>query len=105
MEHGIAPAGGGRIRLEAGMADGCLRVEIINRGRGIRPEDREKIDAALRGESAGPHLGLANIANRLRLIYDDRVSIRVSTEESGDTAVRILIPQDMQAQQRKRSQP
>ncbi len=105
VEHGIAPAGGGRIRLEAGMADGCLRVEIINSGRGIRPEDREKIDAALRGESAGPHLGLANIANRLRLIYDDRVSIRVSTEESGDTAVRILIPQDMQAQQRKRSQP
>ena len=57
VEHGIAPAGGGRILLRARKAGDCLRVEIINGGQGIRPEDREKIDIALRGENAGPHLG------------------------------------------------
>ncbi|MBO7663166.1 MAG: histidine kinase [Clostridia bacterium] len=94
VEHGIAPAGRGRILLRARRTDRTLLIEIINSGQGIRPEDREKIDIALRGENAGPHLGLANIVNRLRLIYEDRVTIRVSTEPDGETAVRIEIPQE-----------
>ena len=94
VEHGIAPAGRGRILLRARKADRKLLIEIINSGQGIRPEDREKIDIALRGENAGPHLGLANIVNRLRLIYEDRVVIRVTTEPGGETAVRIEIPQE-----------
>ncbi len=95
VEHGIAPAGGGMILLRFRRAGDCLRLEIANTGRPIRPEDREKIDAALRGEaSGGNHLGLANIASRLRLIYGGRTDISVRSEEDGTTVVELEIPQD-----------
>lgn len=95
VEHGIAPAGGGSITLACRRAGNCVRIEIGNTGRGIQPEDREKIDAALRGETqSGTHLGLANIADRLRLIYGGRAAIDVSSDARGRTVVTIDVPQD-----------
>ena len=41
----------------------------------------------------GAHLGLANIANRLRLIYGGRASIRVYTDAARQTVVQMDIPQ------------
>lgn len=94
VEHGIAPAGGGIITLACRRAGDCVRIEISNTGRGIQPEDREKIDAALRGETlSGAHLGLANIADRLRLIYGGRAAIDVSSDAQGRTVVAIDVPQ------------
>ena len=53
----------------------------------------EKIDAALRGETkGGTHLGLANIADRLRLIYGGKADIRVDGDEENRTTVSIDIP-------------
>ena len=61
---------------------------------GLGTEDRARIDAALRGETTtGDHLGLANIANRLRLIYGGRASIRVYTDAARQTVVQMDIPQ------------
>ena len=93
VEHGIAPAGGGEIDLFCRMLGGCLRIEVVNSGRGLDPRDREKIDAALRGETgSGSHLGLANIAGRLRLIYGGQARIEVVREKDGRTAVRMDLP-------------
>ncbi|MBQ6383275.1 MAG: histidine kinase [Clostridia bacterium] len=95
VEHGIAPAGRGEIILACRRAGGCVRLEVINTGRGIGPEDRRKIDAALLGETGeGSHLGLANIASRLRLIYGGRASMEVFSDDEGRTVVRVDIPQD-----------
>ena len=95
VEHGIAPAGGGEIRLTARRGGGCLHLEIVNTGRSLQPEDRIRINAALAGESGeSAHLGLANIANRLRLLYGRRAAIRVSGGPGEETSVEILIPQD-----------
>ena len=95
VEHGIAPAGGGEIRLSARRAGDCLDLRITNTGQSLRPEDRRRIDAALSGEgSEGSHLGLANIANRLRLLYGERAVLTVSGGPEEETAVKILIPQD-----------
>ncbi|MBQ9252729.1 MAG: histidine kinase [Clostridia bacterium] len=91
VEHGIAPAGNGRITIRARREAGALRLEIANTGKPMDLQDWEKINTALRGENAGPHLGLANIVNRLRLIYGDQVQISVDAEE--ETVVRILVPQ------------
>ena len=96
VEHGIAPAGGGIIEMRYLKTGRCLRIEIINTGKPIGPEDRKKIDAALRGETtAGTHLGLANIADRLRLIYSGQAAIEVSSDEKDRTVVRMDVPQDM----------
>ena len=95
VEHGIAPAGGGRIDLALRRAGSCLQIEIRNTGKPLQAEDRDKIDAALTGETmTGNHLGLANIANRLRLIYGGRAAIRVFTGPEGQTVVQMDIPQD-----------
>ena len=59
-------------------------------------EYKEKIDAALRGETgAGSHLGLANIAGRLRLIYSGLARIEVSSGADGRTLVRMDIPRQV----------
>ena len=102
VEHGIAPAGGGTITLRCSLDDDCLHIEIINTGRGAKKEDRERIEAALKGQPTGKHLGLANIVNRLRLIYGEQVGIVVDTENPEQTSVRIDIPQEMKQERRKK---
>ena len=94
VEHGIAPAGGGTIILRCALEEARMHIEIVNTGRGTAEEDRERIRAALEGRPTGKHLGLANIVNRLRLIYGDSVAIRVDTGEPGRTSVQIDIPQE-----------
>ena len=95
VEHGIAPAGGGRIVIQCARGGDCLHLGIINTGRGAAKEDRERIDAALNGQPTGKHLGLANIVNRLKLIYGDAVAIRVDTDQPGQTAVSIVLPREI----------
>ena len=95
VEHGVAPAGGGEIVLKCGHGDGRLQIEVSNSGKTASPEDRQRIDAALRGDSqSGSHLGLSNISMRLKLIYGGRADIRVKTDEPGWTRVYIEIPQE-----------
>ena len=95
VEHGIAPAGGGEITIRASLNDACMQIGIINTGRGAEKEDRERIEAALNGQPTGKHLGLANIVNRLKLIYGDAVAIRVDTDQPGQTAVSIVLPREI----------
>ena len=95
IEHGIAPAGGGRIEIRCTRGGDCLHLRIANTGRGAEKEDRERIEAALRGQATENHTGLANIVNRLHLIYGESVEIRVDMEKPGETAVTIDIPQEI----------
>ena len=94
VEHGIAPAGGGKIPIRCALQDACMQISIINTGRGTEAEDRERIAAALNGHPTGSHLGLANIVNRLRLIYGENVAIRVDTDQPGQTAVTLELPRE-----------
>ena len=95
VEHGITPAGGGKVILSCRRTGACVRLEVINTGKAIGPEDRRKIDAALRGETGeGTHLGLANIASRLRLIYGGHAAIDVFSDGEQRTVVRMDIPQN-----------
>ena len=96
VEHGIAPAGGGMITIRCSLNEACMTIGIINTGKGTGKEDRERIEAALNGKPTGNHLGLANIVNRLRLIYGESVLIRVNTDTPGQTAVQIVLPRNVQ---------
>lgn len=93
VEHGIAPAGGGEIDVIAREREGLLQIEVANTGRPIRPEDRQRIDAALKGEQTSGHVGLSNISSRLRLIYQGKASMEAVTEGE-KTVIRMLIPMD-----------
>ena len=104
VEHGIAPAGGGKITICCVLQDACMRISITNTGRGAEEEDRERIAAALNGHPTGAHLGLANIVNRLRLIYGENVTIRVDTDKPGQTEVTIVLPREPAAGNRQAGQ-
>ena len=95
VEHGIAPAGGGEITLRCTLDGGLIHIGIVNTGKGTTKEDRERIEAALKGQADGKHIGLANIVNRLHLIYGGNVTVRVDTDDPGRTSVRIDIPQEI----------
>ena len=82
-------------RAAPALNDACMHIEIINTGRETGKEDRERIEAALNGQPTGKHLGLANIVNRLRLIYGESVTIRVDTDTPGQTTVSIIIPREI----------
>ena len=81
-----------------------MRISITNTGRGAEEEDRERIAAALNGHPTGTHLGLANIVNRLRLIYGENVTIRVDTDKPGQTEVTIVLPREPAAGDRQAGQ-
>ena len=95
VDHGIAPAGGGEIRIQCTRGGECLHLGIINTGKTADAADRARIEAALQGKAEEHHLGLANIVNRLHLIYGEQVRIRVDTDTPGETGVYLDIPQDV----------
>lgn len=94
VEHGISPAGGGKIALRASLAGNMLKVEIENTGRMPSEEDRERILSAISGgEMESGHLGLSNISSRLRLIYRGKAVVEPDIG-NGHTLIRLMIPQD-----------
>lgn len=93
VEHGVAPAGGGEIILACDQVEEDLRLRVFNTGKHITPEDRARLNASLQGDNqAGTHLGLANIANRLRLIYGDETRFVVYSDAENRTVAEITLP-------------
>ena len=93
VEHGVAPSGGGAITLICEQAEDELRIRVLNTGKGITAEDRTRLNASLRGNNQeGAHLGLANIANRLRLIYGENMRFVVYSDAKNRTVAEIDLP-------------
>lgn len=96
VEHGIAPSGGGHIRLNVFQNAAGLNIEVWNSGKRLTPEDRERIDRLLREEGPGEgHVGIRNVSARLRLIYGGRASLSIREDDrTRDTVASIIIPLD-----------
>ena len=94
VEHGIAPVGGGVIELNCAIEQDNLCITVRNNGKPLSEQDRALIANAF-SEAGSPngHLGLNNIATRLRLLYDGRASISIDSDDEQYTVVRIVIPQ------------
>ncbi len=80
LKHGIAHlVEGGTVRIGAEMDGGSMRLEVTN------PCDPD------RPRATGTGIGLANVRNRLRLLYDGRASI--TTRDLGNSFhVEIILP-------------
>ena len=93
VEHGIAPAGGGEIELSCRMVEDVLQLSVSNSGRPLNAQSRARIALALSGDTqGGHHLGLANIASRLRLIYGGEAEIPAGQDDQKRTQIRLRIP-------------
>lgn len=93
IEHGVAKTGGGRINLVVDCREDRLYVEVTNNGNRLTDAEQERIHQLLSDEGdSGGHMGLRNVAHRLRLLFGDKASISVSLDAKGQTVAAFSIP-------------
>jgi two-component system LytT family sensor kinase len=94
IKHGLAPkVEGGSITLRSRVIKSRLIVEVEDDGVGISlphelvREHTEEADAW-----AGMGIGMANIAERLKVLYGDTAKMMIERREGGGTLIRLRLP-------------
>jgi signal transduction histidine kinase len=83
IKHGLEPkAGGGRLEIVAEVADAQLAVHVLDTGVGFKPD-------------AEGGVGLANVRERLRALYDGRAELIITVPASGGTCATIKVPYEV----------
>jgi hypothetical protein len=89
IKHGLEPkAEGGTLRVAAEIVDGRLAVSVADTGLGFGLAD-----------TAGTGVGLANIRERLKLLYGERASMVVTDNEPSGTVVTLTVPYQAQVRE------
>jgi hypothetical protein len=86
IKHGLEPkAEGGKLEVSAQIVHGMLAVTVADTGLGFG-----------RAATAGTGVGLANIRERLKLLYGDRASMVVADNVPSGTVVTLAVPYQAQ---------
>ena len=86
IKHGLEPkAEGGQLAVSAEIVHGKLAVTVADTGLGFG-----------KAETAGTGIGLANIRERLKLLYGDRASMVVADNAPSGTVVTLTVPYQAQ---------
>ncbi len=86
IKHGLEPkAEGGTLEVSAEIVDGRLAVTVADTGLGFGKAD-----------TAGTGIGLANIRERLKLLYGDKASMVVADNRPSGTLVTLTVPYQAQ---------
>jgi LytS/YehU family sensor histidine kinase len=82
IKHGLEPkAEGGHLRLAAEIVHGKLQVTVADTGLGFG-----------KAATAGTGVGLANIRERLQLLYGPKATLTVAEGQPSGTVVTITVP-------------
>ena len=82
IKHGLEPKPeGGRLKLKAEVVHGKLSVTVTDTGLGFG-----------RAPTAGTGVGLANIRERLQLLYGAKASLTITENPGGGTRVTLAVP-------------
>jgi len=85
IKHGLEPkAEGGHLSVKAEIRHGKLAVTVSDTGLGF--------EAAAQGSTHGTGVGLANIRERLSLLYGTRSTLTIANNPVGGTIVTITVP-------------
>jgi sensor histidine kinase YesM len=85
IRHGLEPkAAGGKIEIGAEVVDGRLAVRVQDSGVGFMPKSDEGV-------------GLANIRERLKVLYGGRAELAISVPPEGGTCATIRVPYEIAA--------
>jgi LytS/YehU family sensor histidine kinase len=80
IRHGVSPLPqGGEVRIAATHADGRLRVQVSDTGRGL-------------AESSGSGVGLANISARLATLYGTGAQLLLAQNAAGGVTATLDLP-------------
>ena len=83
IKHGLEPKPeGGRLEISAEIVDGQLAVHVLDSGIGFMP----KVEGGV---------GLANVRERLKALYDGRAELIISVPPAGGTSATIKVPYEI----------
>jgi hypothetical protein len=83
IKHGLEPRGsGGKVEIGAEIADGQLAVHVLDDGVGFNPK----------GDGG---VGLANIRERLKVLYQGRAELIIGVPPEGGTCATIKVPYEV----------
>ena len=83
IKHGLEPkADGGRLEITAEIVDGQLAVHVLDTGLGFMPK-------------AEGGVGLANVRERLKALYNGRAELIISVPPDGGTCATIKVPYEI----------
>ncbi|NJK44035.1 MAG: histidine kinase [Pleurocapsa sp. SU_196_0] len=86
VRHGIAPKqGGGTVIIEILEDANHLMIRVIDDGVGFTP-------ASIGHPPNSAHIGLANISERLRLLYGESCNLKIRSEPEHGTTVTVCFP-------------
>lgn len=96
VEHDIAACHGGNLWVRARREEMLMVLEVEHDGT-MTDADRENIRRLLSdGDTGGGRVGLRNVHQRLKLIYDTRGSLSVEETDHGTILARICFPMGQQ---------
>jgi signal transduction histidine kinase len=85
IKHGLEPkAEGGRLEIGAAVVDGQLSVHVLDTGIGFMPKSEVGV-------------GLANIRERLKVLYNGAAELIISVPPEGGTRATINVPYEIAA--------
>ena len=94
IEHGLlAKENGGKLTIDCRRRNNCDTIVISDNGTGILPSRLEELRSSIfsPGESSGKHVGLQNCCKRFQLLFDQRFSFSIASEENAGTTITITI--------------
>jgi len=85
--HGLRGDGTDYIRISGykGSRDGMIHICFYDNGKGLREEQVRGLNAALKDEETGAHIGLKNVNSRLKILFgkESRVEVTSNAPEPG----------------------
>ena len=90
IKHGLAPkVEGGSVYLRSRVVDSRLIIEVEDDGVGMGGNRLEESSSW-----AGMGIGMANISERLLVLYGDTARMTIDSQEGKGTLIRIRLPLD-----------
>ncbi|HEX6879947.1 MAG TPA: histidine kinase [Terriglobales bacterium] len=84
IKHGLSPkVDGGSISLRSRIVEGRLVIEVEDDGVGLTSGP---------GDGSSTGIGLANVKERLKVLYGDAASMELQSSEGSGTTVRLILP-------------
>lgn len=98
--HGVEAVKNGRIELKVFHDEDKVYLRVINSGRPLSEEDKQRIEAMLAGDDSkipkrqGYHtsIGIRNVNQRIKLVYGEAYGLEIKKGEDERTVSTITIP-------------